>query len=223
MTTTQSTPGRPPDWPPLPHVPPLPRSPGTPLPTWSPPAEAADDWLRQRLFENRILLLHGPLDRSAATRLTAQLLALEAAAQRAIRLHIDSPWADLTAALLVCDALDMVQVTTHGLVMGEAGGATLAVLMATGHRAAYRHARIRLTEPPAEVASLSGDPREAVEHHAGLLADFVNRLAERTHRPADEISADLKRRRYLTAPQAVQYGLLDEIATPGADAGVRAE
>jgi len=192
----------------------MPKTPGTPLPAWIERPDTGQDWLQQRLFDNRMVLVHGIVDRAAATRLTGQLLALDAASQRPIRLHIDSPSADLTAALLVADTLDLVRVSTYGLVIGEVGGASLAVLTATDHRSAYPHARLRLSEPRADRTPLPGDASEAVHQHAYLLADFVERLARTTHKTADAIRADLRRGRYLAASEAAEYGLIDALAKP---------
>lgn len=222
MATRPFTTGSPPEWPTPPARPSLPSTPGTPVPHWVERHDARDDWLQQRLFENRIVLLHGIVDREAATRLTGQLLALDAAAQRPIRLHIDSPSADLTAALLLADTLDLLRVTTYGLVIGEVGGGTLAVLMATDHRAAYPHARLRLSEPRAEVAPFLGDTREAARHQEQLLADFVARLARATGKSTAVVRADLRTGRYLSAVDAVTYGLVESVATPESTAlGVR--
>lgn len=210
MAETFLTPGWPPEWP-DPAVPPIPTPAPSATPQWiaAPPAKD-DDWLVQRLFDNRIVLVHGVLDRDAATRLTAQLLALDAAAQRPIRIQIDSPAADLSAALLVADTLDLVRVSTHALVIGEVGGGALALLMAAHHRLAYPHARIRLTEP--HTGTLADDAVSSAQQHAALLTEFVDRLAQVTRRPAEQIAADLRRGRYLTAAEAVDYGLLDSVA-----------
>jgi ATP-dependent Clp protease, protease subunit len=207
MTAAPFTTGWPPEWPLPPGRPPMPTTSGTPLPAWIERSDTGQDWLQQRLFDNRMVL-------AAATRLTGQLLALDAAAQRPIRVHIDSPAADLTAALLVADTLDLVRVSTYGLVIGEVGGASLAMLMATDHRSAYPHARVRLSEPRADRTLLPADASDAARQHVELLADFVERLAQATHKSADAIRADLHRGRYLPASEAAEYGLLDALAIP---------
>src|SRR5207244_3992416 len=99
-----------------------------------------------------------------------------------------------------------------GLVIGEVGDGSLAILLATDRRSAYRHARLRLSEPRSEAPLRHGeDEPEAARRHAELLADFVAHLAQVTHKSIDEIAADLRRRRYLSATEAVAYGLLHEV------------
>jgi len=91
--------------------------------------------------------------------------------------------------------------------------ALLAVLAATYRRSAYPHARLRLSQPSSDAAvRQGGDEPEAARRHAELLADFVERLAQITHKSTDEISADLRSGRYLTATEAVEYGLIHEVA-----------
>jgi ATP-dependent protease ClpP protease subunit len=161
------------------------------------------------------VLVRGTIDRDAATRLTAQLLALDAASARPVRLQFDAPAADITAALLLADTLELLRVTSHGVVIREVGGGALAILAATTHRSALRHARLRLSEPrPDADLRHYADESEAAQQHAKLLAEFVDRLAQTTHRSTDEIAADLRGRRYLTATAAIEYRLIHEIAHP---------
>jgi len=215
MTTTPLMPG----WPPESPVPPMPPQPAAPpsrpatLPGWSERVPAAEDWLSQRLFDNRIVLVRSNVDRDAATRLTAQLLALDATSLRPVRLQFDTRSADLTAALLLADTLELMRATTHGLVIGGVGGASLAILAATNRRSAYRHARLRLSQPRSDAAlRQGGDEPDAARRHAELVADFVERLAQVSHKSTDEIAADLRSRRYRTATEAVEYGLIHEVA-----------
>lgn len=213
MPTTRLRPGWPPEWP-IPPGPPHPRPqpervPAV-LPAWPEGVPEADDWLSQRLFDNRIVVVRGTIDRDTATRLTAQLLALDEASSRPVRLQFDTPAADVTAALLIADTLGLLRVTTHGMVIGEVGGGSLAILAATTRRSALRHARVRLSEPRPD-AELRHDADKA-RQHAELLTEFVEFLARITRRSTDEIAADLRGRRYLTATEAVEYGLIHEIA-----------
>lgn len=192
----------------MPTEPPAP--PGPAVPGF--PGEAGD-WLQERLLEHRIVLLRGNLDHDLATRISAQLLMLDASARHRIQLYLDSPDGDLSAALLVADALDVLRVSVHVIVVGEAGGPSLVVPTAADRALAYRHARFRLSEPHLEINGRASEVEAQAEHHVALLADFVARLAESTGKPADAIAADLRTRRYLTASEAVDYGLIDEVVT----------
>jgi ATP-dependent Clp protease protease subunit len=165
------------------------------------------------LFDQRIVLVRGVVDRGAATLLSSALLALDAAAQRPITLHLDSPAAELTPALLLADTIDALRVSVHAVVIGELGGGAVAILAAADHRQAHRHAHIRLSEPHDGGAHLGGE-FAAPEQHDALLGDFVRLLAEVTGRPAEQIAGDLRAGRDLRASDAVDYGLLDPL-TPG--------
>ena len=212
MTTTPFTPGWPPEWPHPPAPAPAPAAPPPPTvlePRWV-PAPSGDDWLSQRLFDQRIVLVRGVVDRASATLLSAALLALDAATQRPITLHIDSPAADLTAALLLADTLDALRVSVHAIVLGEVGGGAVAILAAADRRQAHRHARIRLSEPRGGGPHLGGEI--TAEQHDALLADFVGRLTDVTGRSAEQVAGDLRAGRDLSAAEAVEYGLLDPVA-----------
>lgn len=171
------------------------------------------DWLQERLLEHRIVLLRGYLDHDRATRTAAQLLMLDASARHRIQLHLDSADGDLSAALLLTDTLDVLRVSVHVIVVGEVGGPSLAVLTGADRALAYRHARFRLCEPHLEIVGRASEVEVQAEHQAALLSDFVARLAESTGKPTDTIAADLQTRRYLTAEEAVEYGLVDDMVT----------
>ncbi|GIF12001.1 ATP-dependent Clp protease proteolytic subunit [Actinoplanes teichomyceticus] len=174
-------------------------------------------WLEERLFEQRIVMLRGQLTSEVATALSAALLTLDAAGQAPIQLHVACPGGDLSAALAVVDVLDALVSPVHSLVTAEAGGAALAVLAAADRRAAYRHARFKLTEPRAAgVTGTADEVAAAAGQHLRELEEVVVRLAEVTGRPRSRVEDDLSAGRSLSAAEALEYGLLDEVITPKA-------
>ena len=209
MSATAHWPGSPWPWR-SPWQPGPPRPPQVPFPPSLP--EPGDDggWLAQRLFDRRVLLLGGDLDADRATATAAQLLTLDAGGREPIDVRLDCPDGDLDAALLLLDALDAVSAPVHVLVTGQAGGPALALLAAGDRRQAYPHARIRLADP--RLPGAAGTARELAAHLAmqqDRLAVLHARLAGRTRRSAAEVERDLRERRYLSAAEAEQYGLLD--------------
>jgi ATP-dependent Clp protease protease subunit len=104
----------------------------------------------------------------------------------------------------------------HAVVTSEAGGAVIAVLAAAEKRAAYRHARFRLTEPRA--AGVNGTADEvaaAAGQHLRELEEVIMRLVELTHQVRSRVEDDLSAGRILTAEEAVDYGLIDEVINKG--------
>jgi ATP-dependent Clp protease, protease subunit len=175
-------------------------------------AEAMSPWLEERLFERRIVMLRGHLTGPAASQAAAALLTLDTLGDEPVQLHMSVPDGELAAAYAVVDAVDAMRAPVHAVVTAEAGGAAIAVLAAAGRRLAYRHARIRLAEPRA--AALAGTADEvaaAAGQYLRELEELAVRLAEVTGRPRSRIEDDLSTGRVLTAEQAQEYGLIDEI------------
>jgi ATP-dependent Clp protease protease subunit len=176
-----------------------------------------DEWLQQRLFDQRIVLVRGHLDGEAVGQLTAQLVALNALGGHRITMHLDSPDGDLDAALLLVDTMDALRVPVHAVATGSVGGASLGVLAAAHSRSTFPHARFRLAEPRvgAGFARTVDQTLAQARMHEDMLGSLVRRLALVTLKSAESIQRDLREGRYLTAPEAVEYGLVDAITTSG--------
>ncbi|XVU27496.1 ATP-dependent Clp protease proteolytic subunit [Actinoplanes sp. CA-054009] len=169
-------------------------------------------WLEERLFDQRIVMIRGPLTPEGATGIAAALLTLDAAGPEPVQLHVASSGGELGAALSVIDVIDSMAAPVHAVVTSEAAGAVVAVLAAAERRAAYRHARFRLTEPRA--ASVSGTADEvarAAGQHLRELEEIILRLVELTGQTRSRIEDDLSAGRGLTAQEALDYGLIEEI------------
>lgn len=208
-------------WPePPPEVPP-PWRPGEPdepdrpeptptVPTVAPPSEPQDDL---GLLERRIVLLLGPVEPGTATRVAAQVMALDADDDAPIRLHVSSEDGELTSALMLADVVDLARSPVVALAKGVVGGVALAPFCAAARRLAAPRATFRLREPR---LSLSGDADELTAG-AEAIRQQVERLrrwvADATGQPRQQVADDMRRGRTLTARTAVGYGLIDRIVT----------
>ncbi len=206
----------PPSWPPEHprpgHEQPRPEPPQIPRSHVTPYLDTGSSWWEERLFEQRVLLATGRLDAERATALAAKLLTLDAVGEGPITLRIDTGNAEMGAAWLLVDTLDALVTPVHALVVGEIGGGSLGLLTAVAERRSHRHARFRLADPP--LSGIVGTAERVSGEFASqqrLLDAFHTRLAATTGRDPDEIAADLRRGRFLTADQAVDYGLVTAI------------
>lgn len=176
------------------------------------PAEVMAPWLAERLFDRRIVVLGGTLTPTAADQTAAALLALDAAGDEPVQLHLAVTGGELAAAFAVVDAVEAMTASLHALVTAETGGAAVAVLTAAARRLAYPHARIRLAEPKATPVTGTADQvAAAAGQYLRELEEFAVRLAEVTGRPRSRVEDDLSAGRLLDAEQAREYGLIDEI------------
>jgi ATP-dependent Clp protease protease subunit len=181
-------------------------------PTGPAAGESVAPWLAERLFDRRIVMLSGPLTAGAASQAAAALLTLDALGTEPVQLHLSAPDGDLNAAFAVVDAVDAMRAPLHATVTGEAGGAAVAVLAAATRRLAYRHARIRLAEPrAATVAGTADEVAAAAGRYLRELEELAVRLADVTGQPRSRVEDDLSAGRVLSATEAREYGLVDEI------------
>jgi ATP-dependent Clp protease protease subunit len=214
-------PGQPgPPGPPGPGFP----SPGTPSPggpepgpvpparVWLDPHAGWQDKLYERLLEQRIVLASGVLDDAAATRLSAQLLTLDAEGDGPIRLELQNLQAELPAALTLMGVLDVVRSEVRAFASGETAGAALGVLASCPHRAAYPNASFTLMEPRLQFGGTVTAVTAREQQARRMVDSLFYRIAEAAGRDAEDIREDARRGRTLTTAEAIGYGLIHERA-----------
>ncbi len=201
----------PPGRPPFPGTP----APGPVPPTrvWADPHAGWQDTLHERLLEQRIVLASGVFDEAAATRLSAQLLTLDAEGDGPIRLELQNLQAELPAALTLMGVLDVLRAPVQAFASGETGGPAVGILAACPRRLAYPNASFTLSEPRlwfgGTVTAVT-----AREQQAKRMTDSLfYRIAEATGRNAEDIREDARRGRVLTVAEAIGYGLIHDRAT----------
>jgi ATP-dependent Clp protease, protease subunit len=212
----REVPGAPPPGTPSPGRPSLPGTPSPgPLPPtriWLDPHAGLQDTLYERLLEQRIVLASGILDEAAATRLSAQLLTLDAEGDGPVRLELQNLQAELPAVLTLMGVLDVVRAEVQAFASGETGGPALGVLASCPRRLAYPNASFTLSEPRLRFGG-TVTAVTAHEQQANRMTDSLfYRIAEATGRDAEDIRADARRGRVLTVAEAIGYGLIHDRA-----------
>jgi ATP-dependent Clp protease protease subunit len=183
-----------------------------PTRVWLDPQAGWHDTLYERLLKQRIVLASGVLDDEAATRLSAQLLTLDAEGDGPVRLELQNLRADLPAALTLMGVLDVVRAEVHAYASGEAGGPALGVLASCPRRLAYPNASFTLSEPRLYFAGTATAVTAHEQQARRMVDSLFYRLAEVTGRDAEEIHEDARHGRVLTVAEAIGYGLVHERA-----------
>jgi len=167
-----------------------------------------------KLFEERIIFLGQGIDDTVANDVMAQLLTLESMdPDRDIMMYINSPGGSFTALTAIYDTMQFVRPDVMTICLGQAASAA-AVLLAggtAGKRYALEHSRILIHQPYSEGGGQGSDieiqAREVLRMR-GLLEEM---LAKHSKKSKDDIGKDIERDKILTAAEAVEYGLVDQI------------
>jgi len=168
-----------------------------------------------KLFEERIIFLGVQIDDASANDVMAQLLTLESMdPDRDIQIYINSPGGSFTALTAIYDCMQYVKPEIQTVCMGQAASAAAVLLAAgtKGKRYGLANSRIIIHQPATEggygqASDVEIQAREILRMRT-LLEEM---LARHTSRPADLIRKDIERDKILTASEAVDYGLIDEV------------
>jgi ATP-dependent Clp protease protease subunit len=168
-----------------------------------------------RLLKDHILFIGTPIDDHVANLVTAQLLFLEAEdPERDIQLYINSPGGSITAGMAIYDTMQYVRADVVTTCVGEA--ASMAALLLTAgtpkKRFSLPNSRILIHQP--SMSGLSGQATDIDIHAKEILRmrSVINQLlADHSGQPIEKIEQDVERDFIMSAQQAKEYGLIDEI------------
>ncbi len=168
-----------------------------------------------RLLKDNIIFLGRPIDDDVSNLIIAQMLFLEAEnPEKDIALYINSPGGSVTAGLAIYDTMQYIKPDVSTLCVGQAASMA-AVLLAAGtksKRSVLPNSRVLIHQPL--LYGLQGQQTDIDIHAKDLLrmrARIDEVLAEHTGKPPDEIHNDTERDKILTAEDAVEYGLADQV------------
>jgi ATP-dependent Clp protease protease subunit len=170
-----------------------------------------------RLLNDRIVMVGSAIDDEVANVVVAQLLHLESDdPDKDISLYVNSPGGDVYAGLAIYDTMTFVKPDVRTICVGIAMsmGAVLLAAGATGKRSALPNAKILIHQV---WTGQFGGQASDVEIRAREVLDLKKRvesiLADHTGQPLDRVSQDTDRDHFMTAAEAVEYGLIDEVLT----------
>ena len=171
-----------------------------------------------KLFEERIIFLGAPIDDVVANDVMAQLIVLESTdPDRDIQIYINSPGGSFTALTAIYDTMVYVRPEIQTICMGQAASAAAVILAAgtKGKRFALTNSRILIHQPSGgtegamQISDLEIQANEILRMRQ--LEEEI--LARHTEQPIEKVRADIERDTILTAQQAKDYGIVDEVIT----------
>ena len=179
----------------------------------SPRGERAYD-IYSRLLKDRIIMLSGPIDDNVANSVVAQLLFLDAQdPEKDIYLYINSPGGSVTAGMAIFDTMNFVNADVQTIVIGMAAsmGSLLLTAGAKGKRYALPNAEVMIHQPLGGAQGQATEIEIAARHILKTREKLNVILAEATGQPIEVIERDTDRDNFMTAEDAKEYGLIDEI------------
>ncbi len=167
-----------------------------------------------RLLEDRIIMLSGEIDDATANTVVAQLIYLEGKdPDKDICIYINSPGGSVTAGLAIYDTMNYVKCDVSTICIGMAAsmGAFLLSSGKKGKRYALPNSEIMIHQPLGGAHGQASDIKIQADHILKIKEKLNKILSENTGKPIEQVEKDTDRDNYLSAEEALEYGLVDKI------------
>ena len=167
-----------------------------------------------RLLKDRIIMLSGPIEDDMANSIVAQLLFLDAQdSTKDIYLYINSPGGVVTSGMAIYDTMNFIKADVQTIVIGMAASMASVLVSsgAKGKRFGLPHSTVMIHQPSGGAQGQQTEIQIAAEEILKTRKMINGILAENSGQPIEQIERDTERDHYLTAQEAVDYGLLDGI------------
>jgi ATP-dependent Clp protease protease subunit len=170
--------------------------------------------LDDMLLENRIVFLIGEISYARAAEVIMKILYLDNLKRNSeISLYINSPGGSVDDTMAIYDTIRFVRspIATYCIGRAQSGGAIILAAGTKGKRFALPHAKIMLHQPWGGVTGQAADIQIQAEEILKAKSMINGILAEHTGQPVEKIAAETERDRYMSADEAREYGLIDEV------------
>ena len=177
-----------------------------------------------RLLMDRIVFLGTPINDDVANIIIAQLLFLQADnPERDIHLYINSPGGSVSAGLAIYDTMQFLTAPVNTICMGMAAsmGAFLLAAGRAGRRSALPHSRVMIHQPSGGAQGTAADIEIQAKEILYLRSKMNELMAKHTGRPLEQIERDVERDKFMSAEDAKQYGIIDNIVTSQTEVGTK--
>ncbi len=170
-----------------------------------------------RLLKERIIFVVGPIDDNVANLVVAQMLFCESEnADKDVQLYINSPGGSVTAGLAIYDTMQFVNCEVSTLCVGQAAsmGAFLLAGGQKGKRYCLPNSRVMIHQPSGGSQGQASDIEIQAKEILFLRKRMNEIMASHTGRDVDELARDTERDKFMTAQDALDYGIIDKIQEP---------
>lgn len=179
----------------------------------TPRGERAYD-IYSRLLKDRIVFIGGPIESQRANAIIAQLLFLEADnPERDIYIYINSPGGEVSAGLAIYDTMQYVKPTVNTICIGQAAsmGALLMAAGSAGHRYALPNSRFMVHQPLGGAQGQASDVEIRTKELLRIKDKIIDIMSEHTGKDKETIHDDVDRDYFMSAEEAKEYGLIDDV------------
>lgn len=171
-----------------------------------------------RLLEDRIVFISGEIDDASANTIVAELIYLEAKnPDKDICVYINSPGGSVTAGMAIYDTMKYVKCDVSTICIGLAAsmGAFLLASGTKGKRFCLPNSEVMIHQPLGGAQGQASDIEITAKHIMKTKKKMIEMLAENTGKSKDKVAKDVDRDYYMTADEAVAYGIVDKVITRG--------
>lgn len=169
--------------------------------------------LYSRLLKDRIVFLTGEIDDEKANIVISELLYLDSLGNDEIFLYINSPGGSITSGMAIYDTMNYIKSDVRTIVVGIAASMAAFILASgeKGKRCALKNSEIMIHQPLGGASGQATEIKIAAERIIKLKKKLNNILASLTNQPVSKINKDTERDNFMSADEALAYGIIDEI------------
>lgn len=166
-----------------------------------------------RLLKDRIIFISGEITDNTANSVIAQLLYLDSIEKKEINIYINSPGGVITAGMAIFDTINYIESEVSTVCVGLAAsmGAFLLLSGTKGKRYALENSEIMIHQPLGGIKGQATEIKIAAEHILKIKKKLNEIISEKTNQPIRKIEKDTERDYFLSAKEALEYGIIDKI------------
>ncbi len=167
--------------------------------------------LYSRLLKDRIVFLTGEINESTANIVISELLYLDSLSHEEISLYINSPGGEVSSGFAIFDTIHFIKSNVRTIVVGMAASMAAFLLSSGDKRSALENAEVMIHQPLGGIQGQATDIKIVADHILKMKQKLIKIMAKNTKQKASVIEADMERDFYMSAEEALKYGIIDEI------------